>query len=402
MGELFEVAVNTAAVVNATVNTRAPVHFVVPDAIDDAARVSGGNVYDRHVRDGLRSRGWDVRMLVIEQAQTNPSADGSATALAPATPAPTALALAALPDGALVLIDGLIAVAESDAVVAEASRLRMLVLAHMVWGPSEAADHDDQAIASIDRERAALRAAKRVIATSEWTRSELTSRGLTAPGTVVVARPGTDPAPAAVASRSGGRMLCLGVVAPHKGQDILVHALARLTDLADWTCTIAGALNTAPHFVHELTSALQTSRLTPRVTLTGALAGASLERAYGSADLVIVPSRDESFGMVVAEALARGIPVVASWVGGVPEAMAGSSAGVLVPADDPWALEVVLRQWLTDPERRAELKAAAMDARPAARPWSATVAVVASALESVLSETVHTDHERANQTAASA
>jgi len=372
------------------VNTAVPVYFVVPDAIDDAARVSGGNVYDRHVRDGLRSSGWDVRMVVVEQAQANPSTDSS----------PTTLALAELPDGALALIDGLIAVAESDAVVAESSRLLMVVLAHMVWGLREAADDDDQTITSMDRERAALSAAKRVIATSEWTRSELTSRGLTAPGTVVVARPGTDPAQAAVASRSGGRLLCVGVVAPHKGQDLLIHALARLTDLADWTCTIAGALNTAPHFVDELTSALQTSGLTPRVTLTGTLTGASLERAYGSADLVIVPSRDESFGMVAAEALARGIPVVASRVGGIPEAMAGSSAGMLVPADDPWALEVVLRQWLTSQQRRAELKSAAMDARLAARPWSATIAVVASALTSVLSETATADHAAANETAA--
>jgi glycosyltransferase involved in cell wall biosynthesis len=125
-----------------------------------------------------------------------------------------------------------------------------------------------------------------------------------------------------------------------------------------------------------------------------------LERAYGGADLVIVPSRDESFGMVVAEALARGIPVVASRVGGIPEATAGNSAGMLVPADDPWALEVVLRQWLTSQQRRAELKTAAMDARLAARPWSATIAVVASALTSVLSETATADHAAANETAA--
>jgi glycosyltransferase involved in cell wall biosynthesis len=267
---------------------------------------------------------------------------------------------------------------------------------------SEPVDDGDQTVTSIDRERAALQAAKGVIATSEWTRSELAYRDLVEPGTVVVATPGTDPAPAAVASASGGRLLCVGVVAPHKGQDLLVHALARLTDIEGWTCTIAGALNTAPHFVDELTSTLQRSNLAPRVTLAGVLAGASLERAYGSADLVIVPSRNESFGMVVADALARGIPVVASRVGGIPEAMSGGSAGVLVPADDPWALEVVLRQWLTDSQHRAELKAAALDARGAARPWSATIAVVAAALQTVLSEAAVADRALSNETAPSA
>lgn len=366
------------------------VYFVVPEAIDDDARVSGGNVYDRHVRDGLRSSGWDVRMILIGDSS------------------PTAQAFAQLPDGALALIDGLIAVDESGTLVAEASRLRMVVLAHMVWG--------------VDGEREALHAARAVVATSEWTRSELTSRDLVAPGVVVVARPGADPAPATVASASGGRLLCVGVLAAHKGQDLLVHALARLTDIEGWTCTIAGALDTAPHFVGEVTSTLQRSHLTPRVTLAGALAGASLERAYGSADLVIVPSRNESFGMVVTEALARGIPVVAGRVGGIAEAMSGNRGGMLVPADDPWALEVVLRQWLTGSEHRAELKAAAMDARQAVRLWSETIAVIAAALQSVLasvppsvfpaappavppsvfSEATVTDHALSNETAPSA
>lgn len=340
------------------------VYFVVPDAIDDTARVSGGNVYDRQVRDGLRSDGWDVRMILV--------GDGS----------PAAQAFAELPDGALALVDGLVAVEESHTVVAESRRLRLVVLAHMVWG--------------VDREREVLQVVNTVVATSEWTRSELTSRDLVAPGNVVVARPGTDPAPATVASPAGGRLLCVGVVAPHKGQDLLVHALSRLTDIEGWTCTIAGALTTAPEFVDELRSTIQKSRLTPRVTFVGPLAGTSLERAYGGTDLVIAPSRSESFGMVVAEALAHGIPVVASRVGGIPEAMSQSNAGTLVPADDPWALEVVLRQWLTGTEHRAELKAAAMDARLAVRPWSATIAVIAAALKSVGEETAHSNDGHSN------
>jgi glycosyltransferase involved in cell wall biosynthesis len=345
VGELFEVTVSGYE--------EMPVYFVVPDAIDDPDRVSGGNVYDQHVRDGLRRSGWEVRMVLI------PAGSGSMTART----------LSQLPDGALVLIDGLIAVCESEALTAQSSRLRTVVLAHMV--------------ADFPTEREALRAAKRIIATSGWTRSELISRDFADLYDVVVAQPGTDPAAPTLASRSGGRLLCVGVVAPHKGQDLLVGALAHLTDIDDWSCTFVGSLDAAPGFVDELTQTIDQSQLTSRVTFTDVLAGRQLESAYSRADLVVVPSRNESFGMVVAEALARGIPVVAAHVGGIPEAMSSTAEGILVPPEDPWALEVVLRQWLSSPGRRTELKTAAMEARATARPWSATIAVIASTLHDV-------------------
>jgi glycosyltransferase involved in cell wall biosynthesis len=328
-------------------------YFVVPDSIDDLARVSGGNLYDQRVRDGLREREWDVRMRKIPDAGETP----------------VARILSELPDGALTLIDGLIAVREPDALVAHSNRLRIVVLAHMV--------------ASVARERETLRAARRVIATSGWTRDELISRDVADPDNVVVATPGTEPAAKSVASPSGGRLLCVGVVAPHKGQDLLARALGQLTEMDGWTCTFAGSLSAAPEFVEELARTIRVSGLAGRTTFTGVLDGRQLDEAYGRADLVVVPSRNESFGMVVAEALARGIPVLATRVGGIPEAIAGSPASILVPPEDPWALEVVLRQWLANPERRAELKTAAAEARGMVRPWAATIAAIESTLTEV-------------------
>jgi glycosyltransferase involved in cell wall biosynthesis len=334
------------------------VYFLVPDGIDDLERVSGGNVYDRHVRDGLRSDGWDLRVLLV------PDARGSLTAT-----------LSRLPHGCVVVIDGLIAVREPEAMMQFSSGLRMVVLAHMV--ASILSQPGARPTAPIDREREALRPARRVIATSNWTRTELISRCLLQPGQVAVAQPGTDPVAATVASRSGGRLLCVGVVAPHKGQDLLVNALARLADVDGWACTLAGSLDAAPHFVAELRHDLERSGLTDRVTFTGVLDETALDVAYGGADLVVVPSRSESYGMVVAEALARGIPVVAADVGGISEAMRGSAAGTLVPPEDAWALEVVIRQWWARAARRAELSAAALQARDTARPWGATTAIIA-------------------------
>nr|WP_231368946.1 glycosyltransferase [Frigoribacterium sp. CG_9.8] len=186
-------------------------------------------------------------------------------------------------------------------------------------------------------------------------------------------------------SPAGGRLLCVGVVAPHKGQDVLIASLTHLTGVSDWTCTFVGSVTTAPDFVADLRRTVRDAQLATRVNFAGTLEGAALDAAYGRADLVVVPSRSESFGMVIAEALARGIPVIASRVGGIPEAVSSSGAAMLVAADDAEALEAALREWWVSEAVRTELTAAAVEARATVRSWRSTV----SRIESVLHEVSH-------------
>ena len=341
--------------------TDAAAYFLVPDGIDDDERVSGGNVYDRRIGVALRVRGHEPRMVRVS---TGGGQD-------------VASALSALPRDAVVLIDGVLAVAASRALVAEAARLRIVVLAHMV---ASALPGIPDAARTARREREALHAARRVIATSEWTRSELVARALAEPDRMAVARPGTDPAPVATGSDSGARLLCVGAIAPHKGQDVLVRALAGMTDLPDWSCAIVGSLDADPDFAKQTAAAIRSAGLAGRIELLGVLTGRRLADAYHVADLVVAPSRAESYGMVVAEALARGIPVVAARVGGVPEAIAGSAAGILVPPDDPEALCAVLRRWRKDPGWRAALKAEAVRSRTVVRSWGEAAEIVAAVL----------------------
>ncbi len=222
-----------------------------------------------------------------------------------------------------------------------------------------------------------------MIATSEWTRSELIARTLAEPNRIIVARPGTDAVPAATGSASGGHLLCVGAVAPHKGQDVLVHALAGMADLPGWTCSIVGSPNADPDFAIRIAAAIRSAGLTERIELLGVLTGRRLADEYHAADLVVAPSRAESYGMVVAEAVARGIPVVAARVGGVTEAIAGSTAAILTPPNDPVALRAVLRQWWEEPPRRAVLKADALRSRTATRTWAETARIAAAVLSEV-------------------
>ena len=179
-----------------------------------------------------------------------------------------------------------------------------------------------------------------------------------------MAEPGVDAAGLAPGTAAGDALLCVAAVTRGKGHDVLLDGLATVTDLA-WRCTCVGSLDRDPAFAAEV----RRHALRERVRFVGPRTGAELDRAYAAADLLVLASHAETYGMVVTEALARGVPVLATDVGGVPEAL-GHGAGLLVPPGDPAALGAALRAWLGD----AELRGAPAAGRPRAARVAARVA----------------------------
>jgi glycosyltransferase involved in cell wall biosynthesis len=207
------------------------------------------------------------------------------------------------------------------------------------------------------REREVLRAAAVVVATSEWAaRRAIAHHGLD-PHRVRTAPPGTDPAPLAAGTEAGNRLLCLASVTPRKGHDVLAEALAGLADLP-WTCVCVGSVRRDPGHARRVQALVDRLGLAKKMILTGPLPDADLDTTFGQTDLLVLPSRRETFGMVVTEALARGIPVVATNVDALPHTL-GPDAGMLVPPDDVPALTGALRRWLTDADLRDRLREAA-------------------------------------------
>jgi glycosyltransferase involved in cell wall biosynthesis len=332
------------------------VHVVVPAGIDDPARVSGGNRYDREVCDDLRRAGWQVTEIAAAGSWPRPDAPALAA---------LARALDALPDDALVLADGLVASAARSVLVPRSSRLRVVVLVHMVFG-GDAVDPDD--------ESAVLGAARAVVTTSHWTRGRLLDRyDLPAAG-VHVAHPGTEPAPVSPRTAGGGRLLCVGTLAPVKGQDLLLAALGDLPGLP-WRCTLVGSRDRDPGFAAGLDRRAAATGIGERVRMTGVCTGESLRRRYQAADLLVVPSRAETYGMAVTEALAAGLPVLAARVGGLPESVGCTAAGppgLLVPPANPAALGAALARWLSDRGLRDRLRDAALLRRQSVAGWATT------------------------------
>jgi glycosyltransferase involved in cell wall biosynthesis len=355
------------------------VHVVVPDGIDDPARPSGGNSYDRRICRGLAAIGWSVHERPVTGSWPRPDAAALCTLTG---------VMARIPDDAVVLIDGLIASAAPEVLVPEAGRLRLVTLVHAPLGngPPGGGPPGGEVAQTRTRERLVLSAAVAVVTTSDWSRRWLLDRYALDPAQVHVAEPGVDTAELSSGTAAGGELLCVAAVTPGKGHDVLLKALAAVTDLP-WRCVCVGTLMLDPDFVACLARRAQESGIHDRVRFTGPLSGADLDAAYAAADALVLATRAETYGMVVTEALACGLPVIATAVGGIPEALGrgadGIRPGLLVPPGDPEALAAALRRWLGDAGLQQRLRHACQERRRTLPGWSATSVRISRVLDEV-------------------
>jgi glycosyltransferase involved in cell wall biosynthesis len=315
--------------------------FVLPGDIDDVTLASGGNTYDRRMCAALGLR----KVPVAGRWPT------------PGTKARVELhrVLSELPDDSVALIDGLVACGVPEVVVPQARRLRLVVLLHLQLG-DETGLGAERAAGLDRREREVLHAAAAVVATSGWAaRRAIEHHGLD-PRRVHTAPPGTDPAPLAVGTDAGNRLLCLASVTPRKGHDLLAEALAGLADLP-WTCVCVGSVRRDPGYVRRIQGMIDKHGLSNKMILAGPLSDDDVDQSFNKTDLLVLPSRRETYGMVITEAIVRGIPALTTTVDALPET--AGEAAILVPPDDVPALTGALRRWLTEPELRDTLRDAA-------------------------------------------
>ncbi|WP_375136626.1 glycosyltransferase family 4 protein [Streptomyces sp. A244] len=355
------------------------VHFVLPGGVDDPAAPSGGNAYDRRVCLDLPGFGWQVTKHAVGGDWPRPGADARTE---------LARTLSGLPDGAAVLLDGLVACGVPEIVVPEAERLSMAVLVHLPLGDETGLDA--AVAAELDaKERTVLRAVPAVIGTSDWAVRRLVAHHGLPPERVHVAAPGADIAPLAPGTDGVSRLLCVAAVTPRKGQHRLVEALAAVRELP-WSCVCVGALTQDPEYVAHLRSLIAEHGLEDRLELAGPKSGPALDASYATADLMVLTSYAETYGMAVTEALARGIPVMATDVGGLPEAVGrapdGGVPGILVPPENPAAIAAELRGWFGEADVRRRLKAAARSRRAALDGWATTAQSLAAVLRRLPTE----------------
>jgi glycosyltransferase involved in cell wall biosynthesis len=331
---------------------------------------TGGNVYNRALVAELRALGINVRLHKL----AGPWPEGDAS-----SHAKLARALRAEP---ACLVDGIVASGSPEVVAAAVeSGHAVTIVVHLPIS-------DELGLEPMQRQRyaaleaKAVQAASGVLCSSRWLAAELSRRY--GRSDVGVAIPGVTPAAPAQGSQDSGvpHILSLASLTPTKDQLTLAHALAQLADLP-WTADLIGSDRPNPKYAARLRSEIVAAGLADRISVPGALAGSALDRKWEAADLLVLPSRTETYGLVVVEALARGIPAVVSAGTGAIEALqegatkhSTATPGTSVPAGDSASLAAVLRRWLTEPMLRHAWRQAALARRDTLPGWQQTAEAV--------------------------
>jgi glycosyltransferase involved in cell wall biosynthesis len=341
------------------------VFFAVPG---DLATPTGGYRYDRRIIAELPALGWGAEVVNLGDGFPYPTADTRATAC---------VRLSALARGRPVVIDGLAFGVLPDAAEALRASHSLVALVHHPLALESGLSATESASLHAS-ERSALGCARHVIATSATVARLLVEHYGVPSGTVSVVEPGTDRVSTAPRNGAGVvKLLAVGSVIPRKGYDVLIAALARLRHLP-WQLVIAGDCGRSPQTYRQVKGEIGRLGLAERVSLLGAVAFDELAPLYASADLFVLPSRFEGYGMAYAEAIAHGVPVVGTTAGAIPQTVP-ADAGVLVPPGDVEALAATLQRLIANPQERERLAAGARAAKFPS--WSEQAALFARVLE---------------------
>jgi glycosyltransferase involved in cell wall biosynthesis len=342
--------------------------FAIPGDINT---LTGGYGYDRRVISATEVAGADVRHLELPGRFPFPRPEDIAETLG---------RLRAEPPDRVLLIDGLAYAALPPKELSTLDRRLVALVHHPLGLETGLAAATSKRL--IENERAALELANEIIVTSETTGETLIADFNVPSSKITVAEPGVDPAPRAAGSRGPTTaLLAVGAIVPRKGYDVLIEALSRLRRL-DWRLRIVGDATRAPDTARELRAQVEAAGLSDRIEFAGEMQADVLARAYEACDLFVLSSRYEGYGMVLSEAMARGLPIVAT-TGGAAARTVPDAAALKVPPGDAIALTSALDLAIRDAKLRGRLSDASWRAGQSLPRWDETTAKILKVLERV-------------------
>ena len=346
------------------------VFFAIPGDIN---LPTGGYTYDRRVLALLPQCGVTARHLKLPAGYPAPTATDLDA---------TARAFAETPKHSVLMVDGLAYGAMSTDIIKHTACPIIALVHHPLC--LETGLTDPRAAELRASETAALGLAMRVIVTSRTTAKTLIDEFAVPPDKLTIAEPGTDPAPRVHGSSGALQLLAVGSVVPRKGYDILVRALEQVSATVPWDLTIAGATDRSPETTTALQAQIWRSPLASRMRMIGGLSESALADVYARSDVLVLSSLYEGYGMVLTEALARGLPIVTTTGGAAAETVPDASA-LKVPPGDVDALAQALERIIMDAALRKQLSDAAWAFAQTSLPrWEDTTTTIASVIKELV------------------
>jgi len=342
------------------------IYFAYPGDLDTP---TGGYRYDRRLIAELEKLGLNIKTLSLPPCAPEPDQQSLKTIEQTFTE---------IPDQSVVVIDGLAFGVLDNLAAAESHRLKLVALCHHPLA-LETGLEEYQKRRLLKSERRALAFTRATVVTSEKTKSILIDQFAVSPDHIVVAVPGVDPVPLAPCDGNPIRLLTVASLTRRKAHDVLIDSLSALADLP-WRARFVGSDDLDPDWATSLKARVSDLGLSERICFTGSVEDARPE--FQQADTFVLSSRFEGYGMVFAEALAAGLPVVAARTGAVPDVVP-EKASILVPPDDAAALTETLKRILSDASLRRRLQEGARQAAGNLPRWTDTASRFAATLREV-------------------
>jgi glycosyltransferase involved in cell wall biosynthesis len=347
-------------------------YFIFPG---DLNTPTGGYRYDREIIRGLQKHDWNVSLISLEGTYPVPSEADKKLTLE---------TVDEIEDSALIIVDGLVLGTSPDLAQHIAERSGLIALVHH---PLFLESGIEPQLAKVLRtaETEALTFAKHVIVTSPSTQKTLVSQMNVPAEKISIVLPGIDrPTTAEIAAipretLAAPKLLCVGSLVPRKGQLHLVEALGQLKHL-DWHLDLIGETRFDPEYASQVRSQIKRHDLTDRIRVRGGIPKAELTGFYQSADIFVLPTYYEGYGMAFAEAMSFGLPIIASGEGAVASTVP-PTAGFHVGAGDPLALSKAIETLLQNKDLRSQLSTGALAAARALPEWSDSAKAFACTLE---------------------
>jgi glycosyltransferase involved in cell wall biosynthesis len=344
------------------------IHFLT---MGNIYSLTGGYLYNMRMIEGLEQKGYSVNIFGTDWPW-NIKSDLEKISL---------FHFEKLAVGSCIIIDSLVLARLRSVVEKFSTRLTFIGLIHLpvsyqyTYGEFGRISHE---------ELIALRQMKQLIVTGRFTYDLLWKAGLNA-ARIRVVEPGTDQFPRKTHYKSvPSELLCIANYSAIKAHDILIRSLSRLAS-RDWTLHLYGDIGHDKEYSSGIYSLIEQLHLEKRVIMHGIAGRDEITAIFLLADLFVMPSLFESYGMALTESLAHGVPVLTTRTGNIPHTVP-PGMGILVEPGNEEELTHAIRSLMDEPSKYASLCSTASQYHYLARSWDQAV----MEFERIIGETVKT------------